>query len=244
MRVLVVDDSKTIRWVISSALEELGVPEIVEAESADAALALLPETPVDLIVTDWHMPGMSGLDFVKHLRGDPKFRHLPVIMSTSETHGDNVVAALQVGVTNYLIKPFNKQQFFDKVGPVVKMLLAEEAAKSPPPPAASPSHSGSLHKAELGDVLQFFMNARKTGYFEVASLDGSGTIYFEDGNIRGAKYKTYEGEIAFFRCFGAAVSSYRFHECAVDIPASCKIEKSSRGLLLDAAAFSDLGGFG
>src|SRR5471030_1573534 len=103
MLVLVVDDSRTIRTLLSFALKEMGATEVLEADCAEKAEAILRVCfNVDLIITDWHMPGISGLELLKRLRAQPRFAATPIVLSTSEAGGDNVVAALRAGATNYI----------------------------------------------------------------------------------------------------------------------------------------------
>src|SRR5579862_6417129 len=131
MIVLVVDDSRMIRQLLAAELTDLGVNQVLEAESAAQAEAVLKICfNVDLIMTDWHMPGMSGFELLKKLKADPRFSSTPIIMTTSETAGENVVAALQPGATNYLIKPFGRKQLVEKIGPYIKAAKANASSSS------------------------------------------------------------------------------------------------------------------
>ena len=113
---LIVDDSRTIRMVLAKTLRELGY-ETAEAANGREALAFLDGTPVPLevLLTDWNMPGMSGLELVKEIRERPHLRTLPVIMVTTETEGGHVAAALQAGATEYLMKPFTRDMIAGKL---------------------------------------------------------------------------------------------------------------------------------
>lgn len=108
IRVLVVDDMMTMRKIVAKTCKDLGFKDVVEA--ADGALAWkeLSEsaTPIGLIISDWNMPNMSGLDFLKKVRADAKFKHLPFILLTAETESHQVAEAVRSGVDNYIVKPF------------------------------------------------------------------------------------------------------------------------------------------
>ena len=114
--VLVVDDSKTIRMVLRKTLRELGY-EILEAGDGVEALKVM-ETAKDsikLVLTDWNMPNMNGLELLKTLRADPALASLVIIMITTETEADNMMAALEAGANEYIMKPFTKEVLKEKL---------------------------------------------------------------------------------------------------------------------------------
>jgi two-component system, chemotaxis family, chemotaxis protein CheY len=114
--VLVVDDSKTIRMVLRKTLRELGY-EILEAGDGLEALKVM-ETAKDsikLVLTDWNMPNMNGLELLKTLRADPALASLVIIMITTETEADNMMAALEAGANEYIMKPFTKEVLKEKL---------------------------------------------------------------------------------------------------------------------------------
>jgi two-component system, chemotaxis family, chemotaxis protein CheY len=113
MRVLVVDDSSTMRRMHRQGLQNLGALEIVEARDGREALELFRNRRFDLIVTDWHMPHMDGLDFVKAIRVSNKT--VPVVMITTTSRPIEVIEAIRHGVSDYLIKPFEHSVFRDKM---------------------------------------------------------------------------------------------------------------------------------
>ena len=108
-KALIVDDSKTIRMVLGRILRELGY-EVCEAVNGKEALKLiqLEKAAVNLVLADWNMPEMNGLDLVKHLRQNPELASLKVIMVTTETEVDHIVSALDAGANEYVMKPFTK----------------------------------------------------------------------------------------------------------------------------------------
>ena len=112
-RVLVADDSSTMRKIISRTLQSIGVKDIAEAADGAEAITLFAPGKFDLILTDWNMPGMTGLDLLKAIRlQDTK---IPVIMVTTEAEKSRILEAIQAGVTDYLVKPFQADTLREKL---------------------------------------------------------------------------------------------------------------------------------
>ncbi|MGL5335714.1 MAG: chemotaxis response regulator CheY [Enterovibrio sp.] len=106
MKILVVDDFSTMRRIVKNLLRELGYTNIIEADDGTTALPILRNGDVDFVITDWNMPGMQGIDLLKHIRSDADLKHLPVLMITAEAKRDQIIAAAQAGVNGYIVKPF------------------------------------------------------------------------------------------------------------------------------------------
>lgn len=124
-KILVVDDFSTMRRIVKTTLKQLGYENILEAESGDEAQGLLKEEgPFGLIVCDWNMPGMSGLDLLRWVRQADRLRGLPFLMVTAEAKRENILEAIQAGVTNYVVKPFNKQKLADKIQAIAQRQAA------------------------------------------------------------------------------------------------------------------------
>jgi len=115
MKVLVVDDFATMRRIVKGVLKQLGFNSIVEAEDGTNALDTLKKEKVGLIVSDWNMPKMTGLDLLKAVRGDDALKEIPFIMVTAEGQKENVVEAVKAGVSNYIVKPFTPETFSEKL---------------------------------------------------------------------------------------------------------------------------------
>ncbi len=123
MKVLVVDDSSTMRRIVVNSLQKSGTYTIIEAENGEEALARY--TPdIGLVLTDWNMPVMSGLDFVKALRARPEAAGVPIIMVTTRGVREDVLAAVSAGVTNYIVKPFTPAVLKEKVDMVLSVVAA------------------------------------------------------------------------------------------------------------------------
>jgi len=104
--VLIVDDYKTMLRIVRNLLVELGFTQIDEATDGLAALARLETKSYQLVLSDWNMEPMTGLELLKRVRAQDHTKNIPVIMITAETKAENIVAAKQAGVNNYIVKPF------------------------------------------------------------------------------------------------------------------------------------------
>lgn len=122
IRILVVDDFSTMRRIVKNLLSDLGFNNTVEAEDGNSALAVLRQDAVELVVTDWNMPGMTGIELLREIRADPKFRALPVLMVTAEAKREQIIEAAQNGVNGYIIKPFTAQTLEEKLGKIFERL--------------------------------------------------------------------------------------------------------------------------
>ncbi|HRR39892.1 MAG TPA: response regulator [Syntrophales bacterium] len=118
--ILVVDDFATMRKVIRNLLKQVGYENIVEAENGEAALSVLKSRKVDLIISDWNMPTMSGYELLKAVRADDELQKTPFLMVTAEALKDNVVQAVKAGVSNYIVKPFTAEVLNDKISQIFK----------------------------------------------------------------------------------------------------------------------------
>jgi two-component system, chemotaxis family, chemotaxis protein CheY len=115
MKILIVDDFATMRRIMKNILKQIGFTNIIEADDGTTALAELQKTAVDLIISDWNMPKMTGLDLLKAVRSTPNLKDLPFLMVTAEAQKQNVIDAVQAGVSNYVVKPFTAEAISDKL---------------------------------------------------------------------------------------------------------------------------------
>jgi len=106
MKILVVDDLSTMRSIIKNLLLDLGFDNTQEARDGTSALTMLRNGNFDFLVTDWNMPGMSGIDLLKAVRADARLASLPVLMVTAESKREQIIEAAQAGVNGYIVKPF------------------------------------------------------------------------------------------------------------------------------------------
>ena len=117
--ILVVDDQPMTRNMVRAILRSMGFYQIIMADSGHQAVELIKEEMVDLIVCDWNMPMMSGLEFLVAVRSKPMTRNTPFIMLTAEAYQENVKAAIDAGVSDYVIKPFTAEVLTRKVTEVL-----------------------------------------------------------------------------------------------------------------------------
>ena len=115
IKVLVVDDFATMRRIIKGVLKQRGFSKIVEAQDGSDALDMLKKEPVGLIVSDWNMPKMTGLELLKAVKGDDSLKGIPFVMVTAEGMKENVVEAVKAGVSNYVVKPFTPETFSERI---------------------------------------------------------------------------------------------------------------------------------
>ena len=128
MKILVVDDFPTIRRIVKTLLRQNGYSNFLEAEDGALGYDTLKKTPdIEFIVSDWNMPNMTGIEFLKTVRADPKFKHLPFLMVTAEAEKENIIEAVKSGVSNYIVKPFTGQTLAEKMAKIFANLNVKKA---------------------------------------------------------------------------------------------------------------------
>jgi two-component system chemotaxis response regulator CheY len=115
MKILVVDDFSTMRRIIKNLLRDLGFTNVHEADDGTTALPLLKSGHFDFLVSDWNMPGMTGIDLLKAVRADAELKTLPVLMVTAESKREQIIEAAQAGVNGYVVKPFTAVTLKEKI---------------------------------------------------------------------------------------------------------------------------------
>lgn len=119
VRILTIDDSTTMRRIIINTLGRIGYKDVVQADNGKSGLAKLEEGGVELIITDWNMPEMDGLEFVKNVKAGP-YKDVPILMVTTNAAKEDIVQALQAGVNNYVVKPFTPETLKEKIELLLK----------------------------------------------------------------------------------------------------------------------------
>ncbi len=119
MSILIVDDYKTMLRIIRNLLKQLGFNNVDEATDGNSALQKLYAKDYGLVISDWNMEPVSGIDLLKEVRADNRLQSLPFIMITAESKTENVVAAKEAGVNNYIVKPFNAATLKEKLSSVI-----------------------------------------------------------------------------------------------------------------------------
>lgn len=238
MRVLLVDDSPTMRRILRDALKGFGgrrggePPEVVEAGSGEEALGVLRRDPgFDLVLLDWHLPGITGLEVLKAMQADSGLSRIPAVMVTQEREKANVIAALRAGAKNYIVKPFTKQAFRKKLA--ASLEGAKRAASRP-----AGSLVGNLGQTSPLEVLQLMTMTRKTGVLELKESGGEGhrfEIFFEQGGITHAQGEGLEGEEAVEAACALASGTFAF-KAGLPAPGSFKrtVSRTTEVIMLDA----------
>ena len=124
MKILIVDDFSTMRRIIKNLLRDLGFNNTSEADDGATALPMLKSGSFDFLITDWNMPGMTGIDLLKTVRSDDKLNTLPVLMVTAEAKRDQIVEAAQAGVNGYVVKPFTAAVLKEKIDKIFERVDA------------------------------------------------------------------------------------------------------------------------
>lgn len=122
MKILIVDDFSTMRRIIKNLLRELGFNNTEEADDGLTALPMLKSSSFDLLVTDWNMPGMQGIDLLKEVRADEKLSEIPVLMVTAEQKKEQIIEAAQAGVNGYIVKPFTAAILQEKLNKIFERI--------------------------------------------------------------------------------------------------------------------------
>lgn len=122
MKILIVDDFSTMRRIVKNLLRDLGFTNTQEADDGNTALPMLLNGDFDFLVTDWNMPGMSGIDLLKKVRADERLKNLPVLMVTAEAKREQIVAAAQAGVNGYVVKPFTAAVLKEKIDKIFERI--------------------------------------------------------------------------------------------------------------------------
>ncbi len=117
---LVVDDFATMRKIIRNLLRQLGYAHIDEAEDGVVGLRKMRATKYDMIICDWNMPNMTGIELLREVRADDSLKETPFLMVTAEANKENVIEAVKAGVSNYIVKPFTADTLSGKIDAVLK----------------------------------------------------------------------------------------------------------------------------
>ncbi len=115
IKILVVDDFATMRRIVKNILTQLGFKHIVEADDGTTAVKVLEQENIDLIISDWNMPKMTGLELLKKVRGEERWAKIPFIMVTAEAQQDNIILAVKAKVSQYIVKPFTADTLGEKI---------------------------------------------------------------------------------------------------------------------------------
>jgi len=122
MKVLVVDDFATMRKIIKGILKQINIDNVIEAENGKHALEVLKGETVDMIISDWIMPEMTGIDFLRACKEDEATKHIPFLMVTAEAQKENIMEAIKSGVDNYIVKPFTPEKLQNAIDKAIERM--------------------------------------------------------------------------------------------------------------------------
>ncbi|MFC1706434.1 response regulator [Planctomycetota bacterium] len=229
MRILVIDDSKVARLVVKKVLREIGYTDVTEASNGNEGLALVKDRPFDLIISDWLMPGLDGLGFVKAVQQTPS-RTVPIIMVTSESDVSRIVEILQAGAQAYVRKPFSPEMLRAKITEVRKKIqLAQTSAFT--------VLSGSLAEVGFPELVQFLSAQRAEGRLQISSERRTGEVEFRTGEVRDATCGDLVGDEAFFELAGLGEGTFKFERRSGAIEKTLSME--TLPLLIEALRVRD-----
>jgi two-component system chemotaxis response regulator CheY len=120
IKILIVDDFATMRRILKNILKQLGFKNLVEADDGTTAWEVMEGQSIDLIISDWNMPKMTGLELLKKVRANDTYKKTPFLMVTAEAQKQNVIEAVQAGVSNYVVKPFTAEAISDKLEKILR----------------------------------------------------------------------------------------------------------------------------
>jgi two-component system, chemotaxis family, chemotaxis protein CheY len=126
LKILIVDDFPTMRRIVKTLLRQLGFKDFNESEDGEKAYSeIQAHGKYELIVSDWNMPNMTGLELLRTVRADERFKHIPFLMVTAEAEKENIIEAVKAGVSNYVVKPFTAQTLKEKLEKIEANLVKQ-----------------------------------------------------------------------------------------------------------------------
>lgn len=236
MKVLLVDDSGLSRKVQAKVLREVGLESISEARNGLDALKKLEEGnwSVDLILTDWNMPGMDGISLIQEVRKHPKGQRLPIIVVSSEGEDARIAQAFQVGASSYITKPFKKEVLQRKIQAVRAIAEIDQASGGAPAGGEVPLIEGDLERLGLAELVGFLNFSKKSGELLVGESAGMSLV---TGEVKHAWRTGSQGAEAFHQIARLQSGRFQFHEGRP--PRGATITVGTMSLLMDAMRLLD-----
>ncbi|MBL4848147.1 MAG: response regulator [Planctomycetes bacterium] len=233
MNVLLVDDSGLSRKVQAKVLREVGLTSITEARNGLDALKKLEESnwSIDLILTDWNMPGMDGISLIQEIRKSPHGARLPIIVVSSEGENSRITQAFQVGASSYITKPFKKEVLQRKIQAVCAIAEIEKRQRQASPSGGPPLIEGDLERLGLAELVGFLNFSKKEGELLIGDGGASG-LSLVGGEVKHAWAGDLQGEGAFHAIAGLQSGRFQFHEGVA--PRGSTITVGTMALLIDA----------
>jgi two-component system chemotaxis response regulator CheY len=230
MKVLIVDDSFPARAVLKSIVERLGGNEILEAPDGRKALEVLRAHAYefDLVLLDWMLPHLPGIEVARELSGHPRGRRVPLVMVTAESDPARVAEAFYAGATNYVVKPFTPETIRRKIAEVTSLKHLEATAAI----RTDGGIAGDIGAVALEEVVQYIQLGRRSGDLVVKDGARTARISFEAGEAWDAHLGPTRGEEAFFEILRSKHG--RFELEPAKTPPQKRIETPTLHLLIEA----------
>lgn len=236
MKVLLVDDSGLSRKVQAKVLREVGLEAISEARNGLDALKKLEDAgwSIDLILTDWNMPGMDGISLIQEVRRHPKGSRLPIIVVSSEGEDARIAQAFQVGASSYITKPFKKEVLQRKIQAVRAIAEIDQRQTHARPSGEAPLIEGDLERLGLAELVGFLNFSKKSGELQIG--DGAG-MSLVNGEVKHAWLGAQSGAEAFHQIARLQSGRFQFHEGRA--PRGATVTVGTMSLLMDAMRLLD-----
>jgi len=206
MRILAVDDSKVARTVLRRILGELGYTDVSEASDGEVAFNLLRVGRFDLVITDWNMPGLDGLELVLAMRDNRALSDIPVLMVSSEAYTQRIVDVMNAGAHGYIRKPFQAPDLRAKIVEVLKKRELREKSEI----LDSSALAGQLEEIGFPELVQFLSTCGMTGRLVIETSDGEGFVDVRDGELLSARFGGQRGESAIYAIARRGAGKFRF----------------------------------
>ncbi len=213
MRILVVDDSRMARSVIRKMLGEIGYSFVAEAADGVEAMEKLRHSTFDLVMTDWEMPRMDGIELVREIRRSPDL-DIPVLMVSGEGHRSRFIEVLRAGAQGYIRKPFKADKVQRKIDEVLKKYAMQTESRTT-------MLTGSLEEVGFPELVQFLTSCSMTGQLVVdhdeCGVPHRGTLHVREGQVVAAFCGTVVGDEAVYAMAEWDCGQFRFEPETVDV---------------------------
>ncbi len=241
MKVLLVDDSGLSRKVQAKVLREVGVSTVLEAKNGLDALKKLEEEEFDvnLMLTDWNMPGMDGITLIQEVRKNPRCRGLPIIVVSGEGEEGRIAKAFSAGATSYVTKPFKKEILARKLT-TVQSIAEFDRKQDPGAPAQASGEvlmEGDLERLGFAELVGFLNFSKKTGELIISLDSGEAGVAFRDGDVKDAWIGRFSSEDAFNAIARLPQGHFGFYEGRQ--PKAERIKQPTLSLLMEAMRTMD-----
>ncbi len=176
MRFLIIDDSLPMRRIIANVLARLGYTDIVLVTNGREALKRIESEAFDVVITDWYMPEMSGIEFLRTLRSAPGTKDIPIIIVSGNGSKDDVAQAIQLGVSGYVLKPFTAETLRERVAAICSTVRPRQTVPEPAAAAPDPGDPAADSAGSVPDEATAALPDAETALPQVATAAPDGPV--------------------------------------------------------------------